>query len=134
MTYPVQKSTQVLNSSLTEKSSTSIQGEDKYIIPTKENPVFKVYCHAYGTYLDGMYKDYTYQSSDGYTVLCNTYALNLPDALRYLFDFIKENPETDKGFEVYMVDGSHDKKRNDIKEKLVFKLRPGEAKKCKVIL
>jgi hypothetical protein len=97
------------------------------IIPTKKNPVFIAYCSDFGR-LDGIYKGWRI----GYNV-GDTYALNLPDAMRFLFEFIKENEAYDNKtrYEIEMVDGSLNK-HGEVYYKKVYSITESKAKKYKV--
>jgi len=63
-----------------------------YIIPTKQYPVFKATCTAFGYIETGMYKQWNIKNETT-NLVGDTFALNFMDAVRMLHEWIKENEE-----------------------------------------
>ena len=108
--------------------------KNEYIIPTKENPVFRV-VNAYEGYIVNDYLTYKEWSikNDKRWMTGETTSPNLPGAMEALFDHIKSNPDKVKAkYVVEMIDGSCDK-FGDVIYIPVYKITMKQAKKYKLI-
>jgi len=108
--------------------------KNEYIIPTKENPVFRV-VNAYEGYTVndfGTYKDWSIKNDKRWAT-GETTAPNLPDAMQALFAHIRMNDWKQKAsYVIEMIDGSCDK-FGDVIYIPVYKITMKQAKKYKLI-
>ncbi len=100
---------------------------DKYITPTKKNPVFTAECDWFG-YVPGIYKDHLAGNC-----ISPTFGLYFKDAVNALHEWIEENPETLTDypkcrFTLCLVDGSLNKSGDSRRQK-VYTISARKAKK-----
>lgn len=107
---------------------------EKYIIPTKESPVFTAVCDWFGYIEDSPYKDY-FIEMNGATGGCvgRTFATRYADAITRLHEWIVENKQVLEDwpkckFEIRAVDGSYDK-WEQVQDKVVYTITASKARK-----
>lgn len=107
---------------------------EKYITPTKENPVFVAQNMYSGYFIDSAYKNWSVKNAEKW-VTGETTSTNLPDAIQAVFDHIKENAEylsPETKIQVDMIDGSYDKWGDPIRVKC-YSISVKQAKKFRII-
>lgn len=105
----------------------------KYIIPSKEKPIFVIYDNDYGPINIGMYKDFSVPGfGTGFTS-----ALSYSEAVNTLHDLIREgflnDKETKGAYTIYQIDGRINVKDVDIKRTKVYSINLDKARKVKLI-
>jgi len=100
--------------------------KSKYIIPTKEKPVFKAECDFFG-YIDGPYKDHIIGNC-----VSNTFGVDFAMSINYLHKWIKDSDAINNWpkckFNLYVIDGSTDKYGDPVMKK-VYTISASKAKK-----
>ena len=107
---------------------------EKYITPTKENPVFVAQNMFTGYCMRGCYKDWEVRNEKRW-ISGETTALTLLDAIQRTYEFINEHNEfinESTKFEIYMIDGSIDKFGDPIRIKC-YSISMKQAKKFRII-
>jgi hypothetical protein len=108
--------------------------ENKYIIPTKENPVFRV-INTYEGYIVNdcpLYKGWQVKNEQSW-VCGETSATSLPGAMEALFKHIQNNPDKEAAkYTIEMIDGTVDKWGEPVYQ-IVYKISMKQAKKFKII-
>jgi hypothetical protein len=112
-----------------------VKTETTFITPTKDRPVFMLWCSDYGTH-DGRFKEYCIQKSNAGRVLGGrVWGMRYAVAVNELHEMLKENKEAlienykdSLKFEIRLIDGSLDKWEDDAKEKKVYSITLRQAK------
>lgn len=85
-----------------------------YCIPTKQYPVFRATCTAFGSIETGLYKMWNVKTEE-YNMVGDTFACNFTDAVNFLHEWLKENKEDvdqlnhKTRFYITIIDGSINK-------------------------
>ncbi|MFV0330168.1 MAG: hypothetical protein ACK5KL_10185 [Dysgonomonas sp.] len=105
----------------------------EYIIPSKEDPIFRAYCSDFGYIEHDFYKHWEVKT-DEHWVIGSTFAIDLTDAIVRLHEFIKsyEYSNSKTKYKIVMFCGELDK-YGDSKETKVYSITQSNAKKYRLI-
>lgn len=111
---------------MTNQETNNQKDDNKYIIPTKENPVFLAECDYFG-YIDGIYKRHLVGNC-----VSDTFGIDFTKSVNDLHEWIKESEAvTDYPkckFNLYVKDGTLDKDGDSIMKK-VYTISASKAKR-----
>lgn len=105
-----------------------MQKDEKYITPTKDDPIFRGYCDDFGFIDDSMYKRWMAGNNIG-----DTFAVNYTDAITKLHKFIQEYQALRPGtkYSIYIFMGELDR-FGCVIDKKIYSITEKKAKQYKL--
>ena len=105
-----------------------------YITPTKQYPVFTAECDHFGFIEEPLYKSFLVEDNEGSGSIGHTFALDFTNAIIRLHAWIKNNPHVVNEFpkckfNLYLINGTIDKKLCQRHEEKVYSISAKKAKK-----